>query len=40
MTVHCEERTGSPPRTTPHTELFRFDAEGRIESWRVFREDG
>ncbi|MFO0691280.1 MAG: nuclear transport factor 2 family protein [Myxococcota bacterium] len=39
-TVHCEERTGSPPRTTPHTELFRFDAEGRIESWRVFREDG
>lgn len=38
-TVRCEERAGASPRTTAHTELFAFDPEGRITSWRVFREE-
>lgn len=36
--VAVEERPGRPPRTAAVTELFRFDAEGRIASWRVFRD--
>jgi len=34
-----EEIPGAPARTHATTEVFAFDAEGRITSWRVFRDD-
>lgn len=37
--VRTEERSGRRPRTAAQTEVFTFDSEGRITSWRVFRED-
>jgi hypothetical protein len=37
--VRFEECADRPPRTTAHTEHFRFDSEGRIELWRVFRDE-
>jgi hypothetical protein len=38
-TVHFEEVGGRAPRTLANTEVFAFDAEGRITSWRVFRDE-
>ncbi|MEZ4332422.1 MAG: hypothetical protein R3F35_11745 [Myxococcota bacterium] len=37
--VRTEERTGMSPRMTVQTELFGFDSDGWITSWRVFREE-
>jgi hypothetical protein len=36
--VAVDEREGRAPRTAAVTELFGFDGEGRITSWRVFRD--
>ena len=38
-TVSFEEPTGGRARSRADTELFTFDAEGRITSWRVFHGD-
>jgi hypothetical protein len=38
-TVAFEEVAGRLPRTRSNVEIFAFDAEGRIKSWRVFREE-
>jgi hypothetical protein len=38
-TVDFEEVGGRAPRTLANTEVFAFDAEGRITSWRVFRDE-
>lgn len=38
-TVAFEERAGSPSRTSANTEIFTFDGEGSITSWRVFRDE-
>jgi len=39
-TVHVAEASDAPPRTSANTEIFAFDADGRIASWRVFRDEG
>ena len=38
-TVAFVEVAGRAPRTHSNVEIFRFDPEGRIQSWRVFREE-
>jgi len=38
-TVAFEEEAGTAPRSLANTEIFAFDSEGRIRSWRVFRDD-
>jgi hypothetical protein len=37
--VAFEEGGGRVPRTHANAEVFAFDAEGRICSWRVFRDE-
>jgi hypothetical protein len=38
-TVAFEEPAGRAPCSHTNTEVFSFDVEGRITSWRVFRDD-
>ena len=38
-TVQVSESSDAPPRTSANTEIFAFDDEGRIASWRVFRDE-
>jgi hypothetical protein len=38
-TVAVEETDGRPPCTAANTEIFTFDDEGYISSWRVFRDE-
>jgi hypothetical protein len=38
-TVSVEETPDHPPRTSANTEIFAFDDEGFIVSWRVFRDE-
>jgi len=37
-TVHVSEASDAPPHTSSNTEIFAFDEDGRIVSWRVFRD--
>jgi len=39
-TVAFEEVAGRAPCSQSNTQVFAFDAEGFITSWRVFRDDG
>ena len=39
-TVQVTESSNAPPHTAANTEIFKFDAQGRIASWRVFRDEG
>ena len=38
-TVQVTETKGAPARTSANTEIFAFDSDGRIASWRVFRDE-
>ncbi len=38
-TVCVDEPPESPPRAVSRTEVFAFDAEGYIASWRVFEDE-
>ncbi len=38
-TIAFEEPIGGRALSRANTELFAFDAEGRITSWRVFHGD-
>lgn len=38
-TIAFEERADGSTRTCANTELFDFDADGFIRSWRVFRDE-